>query len=111
MDIQAEAARLLSEAERKPLKLPVNRRVDESHHAVTAEGLGVWYTVQVSPHSRIYEAVFEREDRAPTDAEVEPWLAALFGTRTPAEAPGLPGAHARRFEVFERAPEAEAPLA
>ncbi len=40
------------------MKLPVNRRVDESHRVVTADGLSVWYTIQVSPHSRIQEVYF-----------------------------------------------------
>ena len=111
MDVGAEAARLRAAAEARPLKLPVNRRVDERHHATTREGLGVWYTIQVSPHSRIYEALFERADRRPSDEEIGPWLAELLPGRDAVEAPGLPGAHARRFEVFERAPDGEAPLA
>src|SRR5207253_1426894 len=55
------AARLRAAAEAKPLRLPINRRVDESHHLVTPDGLSVWYTIQVSPHSRIQEAIFERD--------------------------------------------------
>ena len=93
------------------MKLPVNRRVDESHHAVTADGLSVWYTIQVSPHSRIQEAIFERADRMPTDSEVEAWLRLLIVGAEAVEAPGLPGAMTRRFEAFERNPEREAPLA
>ena len=53
MDIASEAARLRAAAEAKPLRLPINRKVDESHRAITPEGLSVWYTIQVSPHSRI----------------------------------------------------------
>ena len=111
MDVASEAARLRAAAEARPLKLPVNRRVDERHHLLTPDGLGVWYTIQISPHSRIYEALFERSDRPPSDAEIRPWLAELVPGREPAEAPGLPGARARRFEVFERSPDGEAPLA
>ena len=93
------------------MKLPVNRRVDESHHVVTADGLSVWYTIQVSPHSRIQEAVFERADRMPSDEEVRRWLSLLILSGDPVEAPGLPGASTRRFEAFERSPERDAPLA
>src|ERR1700730_83434 len=102
MDVAAEAARLRAAAEARPLKLPVNRRGDESHHLVTDAGLGVWFTIQISPHARIQEALFERGDRPPSDAETEPWLAALMGGGSPVEAPGLPGARARRFDVFDR---------
>jgi hypothetical protein len=104
MKVAAEAARLRAVAEARPLKLPVNRRVDERHHLVTDDGLGVWFTVQISPHARIQEALFERGDRAPNDTEIGPWLAELMPDREPVEAAGLPGARARRFEVFERAP-------
>ena len=93
------------------MKLPVNRRVDEKHHAVTPDGLSVWFTIQVSPHSRIQEALFERADRMPTDDEVRQWLSLLIVGPDAVEAPGLPGATTRRFEVFERNPEREAPLA
>jgi hypothetical protein len=110
MDIAAQAAQLRATAEAKPLKLPVNRRVDETHHAVTEDGLGVWFTVQISPHARIQEALFERADRMPGDAECGAWLEALMPGLEPVEAPGLPGAHARRFEVFDRSP-TQAPLA
>jgi hypothetical protein len=102
MDVAFEAARLRAAAEARPLKLPVNRRVDERHHLVTDEGLGVWFTVQISPHARILEALFERADRPPTDPEIEPWLARLLPGLEPVEAAGLPEALARRFEVFER---------
>jgi hypothetical protein len=111
MDIEAEAARLRASAEAKPLKLPVNRRVDESHHSITPDGLSVWFTIQVSPHSRIQEAIFERTDRMPSDEECRPWLALLISGAEAVEAPGLPGATTRRFEVFERNPAREAPLA
>jgi hypothetical protein len=109
--IESDAARLRSAAEAKPMKLPVNRRVDESHHAITADGLSVWFTIQVSPHSRIQEAIFERADRMPSDEEVHKWLPLLVVGAEAVEAPGLPGAMTRRFEAFERSPEHEAPLA
>ena len=59
-DIAPLAARLRAAAEAKPMRLPVNRRVDETHHVITPDGLSVWYTIQVSSHSRIQEAIFER---------------------------------------------------
>jgi hypothetical protein len=111
LDIEAEAARLRAVAEAKPMKLPVNRRVDERHHAVTPDGLSVWFTIQVSPHSRIQEAIFERTDRMPTDDECREWLKLLIAGAEATEAPGLPGSMTRRFEAFERSPEFEAPLA
>ena len=110
MSIEVEAARLRSAAEAKPMKLPVNRRIDETHHHVTPDGLSVWYTIQVSPHSRIQEAIFERSDRMPTDDECRSWLELLITGGTAVEAPGLPGAMTRRFELFERDPNREAPL-
>ena len=109
--IESDAARLRAAAEAKPMKLPVNRRVDEGHHAVTADGLSVWFTIQVSPHSRIQEAIFERADRMPTDDECGRWLRLLVAGPEAVEAPGPPGAMTRRFEAFERNPEREAPLA
>jgi hypothetical protein len=78
---------------------------------VTGDGLSVWYTVQVSPHSRIQEAIFERLDRMPTDDECHRWLRLLVVGPEAVEAPGLPGAMTRRFEAFERNPDHEAPLA
>ncbi len=93
------------------MKLPINRRVDERHHVVTEDGLSVWYTIQVSPHSRIQEAIFERGDRMPSDEECNRWLALLIVGADATEAPGLPGSTTRRFEAFERSPELEAPLA
>ena len=93
------------------MKLPVNRRVDDTHHLVTDDGLPVWYTIQVSPHSRIQEAIFERSDRMPSDDECARWLRSLVVGAEAVEAPGLPGAMTRRFEAFERNPEREAPLA
>ena len=93
------------------MRLPINRRVDESHHAVTPDGLSVWYTIQVSPHSRIQEAIFERSDRMPTDDECRPWLDLLIVGAQASEAPGPPGAMTRRFEAFERNPSLEAPIA
>jgi hypothetical protein len=93
------------------MKLPVNRRVDESHHLVTDDGLSVWFTIQVSPHSRIQEAIFERPDRVPSDEECNLWLKLLVVGAEAVEAPGLPGAMTRRFEAFERNPDREAPLA
>jgi hypothetical protein len=110
-DIGPAAAKLRAAAEAKPMRLPVNRRVDETHHAATPDGLSVWYTIQVSPHSRIQEAIFERTDRMPSDEECRPWLDLLIVGARPVEAPGLPGAMTRRFEAFERSPEREAPLA
>ena len=103
MDVAAEAARLRAAAEAKPLRLPVNRRIDERHHTRTVDGLSVWFTIQLSPRTRIFEAVFERDGARPTDAECQAWLLALMPGQAPAEAPGLPDAHARRFEVFEAA--------
>ncbi len=111
MEIEAAAAKLRAAAEAKPLKLPVNRRVDESHHLVTDDGLSVWFTIQVSPHSRIQEAVFERTDRMPSDAECNAWLRLLVAGADAIEAPGLPDSMTRRFEAFERDPDREAPLA
>lgn len=109
--IEAEAARLRSAAEAKPMRLPINRRIDETHHHVTPDGLSVWYTIQVSPHSRIQEAVFEREDRMPGDEECQSWLGLLISGGSAVEAPSMPGSMTRRFELFERDPEREAPLA
>jgi hypothetical protein len=103
MDIQGEAARLRAAAEAKPLRLPINRKVDESHHAVTPDGLSVWYTIQISPHSRIQEAVFERDGRAPSDDEVRSWLGLLIVGAEASEAPGIPGSTTRRFEAFQNA--------
>lgn len=110
-DIAGEVARLRAAAEAKPLRLPINRKVDESHHAITQDGLSVWYTIQVSPHSRIQEVVFERADRMPSEDECRPWLDALVVGATATEAPTFPGAMTRRFEAFERNPELEAPIA
>ena len=93
------------------MKLPVNRRVDERHHTTTADGLSVWYTIQVSPHSRIQEVIFERGDRMPTDEECRRWLNLLVVGAEAVEAPGLPGSTTRRFEAFEHSPTLEAPLA
>ncbi|MDQ6877919.1 MAG: hypothetical protein M3082_09525 [Candidatus Dormibacteraeota bacterium] len=111
MTIESDADRLRTAAAAKPMKLPVNRRVDESHHAVTSDGLSVWFTIQVSPHSRIQEAIFERADRMPSDEECAAWLRLLIVEVEAVEAPGLPGAMTRRFEAFEHNPEREAPLA
>jgi hypothetical protein len=111
MEIESAAARLRAAAEARPMKLPVNRRVDENHHVVTADGLSIWYTIQVSPHSRIQEAIFERADRMPSDDEVKRWLSLLIVGADAIEAPGLPGASTRRFEAFEHSPDREAPLA
>ena len=103
IDIASEAARLRKAAEAKPLRLPINRKVDESHHAVTPDGLSVWYTIQVSPHARIQEAIFERADRMPSDDECTPWLEHLIDGARATEAPSFPGSTTRRFEVFENA--------
>ena len=78
---------------------------------MTQDGLSVWFTIQVSPHSRIQETIFERTDRMPTDVECRRWLTLLIPGVEAIEAPGLPGAMTRRFEAFERSPEREAPLA
>jgi hypothetical protein len=78
---------------------------------VTPDGLSVWYTIQVSPHSRIQEAIFERADRMPSDEECRFWLQLLIVGAAPTEAPSFPGAMTRRFEAFERNPELEAPIA
>jgi len=102
-DIASEAARLRAAAEAKPMRLPINRKVDESHHAVTPDGLSVWYTIQVSPHARIQEAIFERTDRMPSDDECRPWLEKLIVGAQPTEAPSFPGSTTRRFEVFDNA--------
>ena len=102
-DIATEAGRLSAAAEAMPMRLSVNRKVDESHHATTADGLSVWFTIQVSPHARIQEAVFERTDRMPSDDEVRSWLDVLIVGAQPTEAPTFPGSTTRRFEVFERA--------
>ena len=110
MGIAEDAARLRLAAEVKPLKLPINRRIDERHHHVTTDGLSIWYTIQVAPHSRIQEAVFERADRPPTDDEIGEWLYYLL-PRTWHEISGVPGSMTRRFEAFDRDPEREAPLA
>jgi hypothetical protein len=107
----AEAARLRAEAEAKPLKLPVNRRVDERHRALTDDGLAVWYTIQVSPHSRIYDVLFERTGHMPSDDECREWLELLVPDREWVESPSLPGSLDRRFDSFEHDPRAEAPLA
>ena len=110
-DIATEAGRLRAAAEAKPMRLPVNRKVDESHHATTPDGLSVWYTIQVSRHSRIQEAIFERMDGMPSDEECRRWLDLLIVGPEAVEAPGLPDAMTRRFEAFERSPEGEAPVA
>jgi hypothetical protein len=110
MDLASEAARLREAAEAKPLRLPVRRRVDETHRSVTPDGLTVWFTIQVSSHARIHDAVFEREDRMPSDAEVSEWLRLLIPGREAVEAPSLPGARTRHFEAFER-DSAQAPSA
>jgi hypothetical protein len=109
--IGAVAARLRAAAEAKPMRLPVNRRVDETHHEVTPDGLSIWYTIQVSTHSRIQEVLFERMDSRPTDEECKRWLDLLVVGAEATEAPGLPGSTTRRFEAFERNPSGEAPQA
>ena len=102
-DIAGEAARLRAAAEARPMRLPINRKVDESHHVVTSDGLSVWYTIQVSPHNRIQEAIFERSDRMPSDGVCRAWLDRLILGAEAAEAPGIPGSLTRRFEAFGRA--------
>ena len=103
LDIASEAARLRAAAEAKPLRLPINRKVDESHHVVTADGLSVWYTIQVSPHNRIQEAIFERSEAMPSDDECRRWLDLLIVGARAIEAHGIPGSKTRRFEAFENA--------
>ena len=110
-DIATIAAQLRAAAEAKPMRLPVNRRVDETHHVITPDGLSVWYTIQVSPHSRIQEAIFERTERVPSDEECRRWLDLLVVGGEAVEAPGMPGSTTRRYEAFERSPDREAPLA
>jgi hypothetical protein len=110
VDLRAEAGRLRAAAEAKPLKLPVRRRVDDTHRAVTADGLTVWFTIQVSAHARIHDAVFERPDRMPSDEECRQWLRLLIPDHSPVEAPSLPGSRTRHFEAFER-DQAQAPIA
>src|SRR2546428_13628980 len=89
-DIATEAAGLRGAAEARPMRLPINRKVDESHHALTDDGLSVWYTIQVSPHARIQEAIFERTDRMPSDEECRRWLDLLIAVGQAAEAPSFP---------------------
>jgi hypothetical protein len=102
-EIEAQAAQLRAAAEAKPMRLPVNRKVDETHHVVTADGLSVWFTIQVSSRSRIQEAIFERGDRMPSDDEVRRWLPLLIVGVEATEAPSFPGSMTRRFEAFEHA--------
>lgn len=102
MDLETEARRLREAAEAKPLKLPVRRRVDDTHRTVTPDGLTVWFTIQVSAHARIRDVVFERSDRMPDDGECARWLEALLPARQAIEAPSLPGSRTRHFEAFER---------
>jgi hypothetical protein len=108
MDIAAEAARLRAAAEAKPLRLPVNRRIDERHRFETEDGLSVWFTIQLSPNRRISEAVFERGAGRPADGECRVWLRELMPDREAVEAAGRPDARVRRFELFEVLPPREA---
>ena len=109
MDRAREAARLRAAAQARPLQLPNRRRVDDTHRAQTADGLTVWFTIQVSAHARIEEAVFERRG-GPADAECAAWVEDLFGPGGATEAPGIPGSDTRRFERFT-SDSAVAPLA
>ena len=102
VDIAPAAERLRAAAEAHPLRLPVRRRVDERHHAISEDGLSVWFTIQVSPHARIYDVVFERADSMPEDEECHDWLRLLLPGREATEAPGIPGSTTRRFESFDR---------
>jgi len=104
MDIAAEAARLRAAAEARPLRLPVNRRIDERHRFRTEDGLSVWFTIQISPNHRIREVVFEREATRPGDGECHAWLRELLPDRVLVEAAGMPDARVRRFELFELLP-------
>ena len=108
MDIAAEAARLRAAAEARPLRLPMNRRIDERHHARTEDGLSVWFTIQLSPNRRISEAVFERDASRPADDECRAWLRELLPDLEAVEAAGVPGSRVRRFELFEVLPPREA---
>ena len=108
MNIAAEAARLRAAAEAKPLRLPVNRRIDERHRFRTEDGLSVWFTIQLSPNRRISEVVFERDASRPADAECRAWLCELLPDKGAAEAAGMPDARVRRFELFEVLPPREA---
>jgi hypothetical protein len=110
VDIAAAAERLRAEAEAHPLRLPVRRRVDERHHAISENGLSVWFTIQVSAHARIYDVVFERADVMPDDEECHDWLSLLLPGREAEEAPGIPGSTTRRFESFDH-DAVEAPMA
>lgn len=101
MDLAGQASRLRAAAEAKPLKLPVNRRIGEEHHALTEDGLSIWYTIQISPHARIHEVLFERTDGMPSDGECQAWLRELLDGRRPLEAATFPGSRVRRFEVFD----------
>jgi len=95
------AARLRQAAQARPLRLPVNRRVDPSHHHLGEDGIGVWFTIQISSRARIHEAVIEGELRRPTDEECQTWLELLAPGLPLSEVPGLPGALSRRFEHFK----------
>ena len=108
MDVAAQAARLRAAAEARPLRLPVNRRIDERHHFQTADGLSVWFTIQLSSNRRISEAVFERDAGHPTDAECGAWLRELLPAREAVEAPGLPHGPVPRFELFDPLPPTKA---
>lgn len=110
MNLSDAGRRLREEADADPLRLPVRRRVAERHHLV-ADGLEVWFTLQVSSHARVYDAVFERADRPPSDEECRAWLAALLPDRGAEEAPSPPGSRTRRFEAFERDAAVRAPVA
>lgn len=111
MNLSGEAARLRAAAAARPLRLPVNRRVDERHRALTEDGLSVWYTIQVSAHSRIHDVLFEHPDRRPEDAEIQSWLAELLPGQQAVESPAVPGSRARRFDLFETDPAHPAPMA
>src|SRR5438552_15825822 len=99
MDIAAQAAQLRAAAEAKPLKLPVNRRVDETHHAGTEDGLGVWFTIQISPHARIQEALFERAARVPGAAECRACLHQLRPAAEAVDPPARPAGLSRPHDV------------
>ncbi|MGH7903339.1 MAG: hypothetical protein ACREPA_04325 [Candidatus Dormibacteraceae bacterium] len=111
MDLPDAGRRLREEAEAHPLKLPVRRRVDERHHLATNDGLEVWFTIQISPHARVYDAVFERGDRMPSDEDCAAWLGVILPDRQALEVPSPPGSRTRRFEVFEREAGHRAPVA
>jgi len=104
-EMEATAARLRAAAEAKPMRLPVNRRVDETHHVLTPDGLSVWYTIQVlaaQPHPGSHLRAHRPHAHG---RRVHAVARPPHRGRQPVEAPGMPGSMTRRFEAFERSPE------